>query len=46
MRYEKPQLVFLAQAAKAVRASGNKPSNEEIDGAFPLQTASAYEADE
>lgn len=46
MKYEKPELVLLAQAAKAVRGSGTKPSNVEIDGAFPLQTASAYEADE
>jgi len=45
MRYEKPEIVLLAPAIKAVQNSQDKEIPEHFDGS-ELASASAYSADE
>jgi hypothetical protein len=45
MRYEKPELVILTTAARAVRGSSNKGNYTHMDS-FTRATPAAYESDE
>jgi hypothetical protein len=46
MRYEKPEVVLLANALELIQCGTCKLNGSIPDGVHPLSTANAYEVDE
>lgn len=46
MKYEKPKLVRVEQAIRAIRGAKNSPLPDSVQPGNPIPTAAAYEADE